>query len=236
MRAPSPSPSSFLAREERQDRIGLALVLLLDAWEAAFDLGLPAEDFAVEVREFQSLGLTATDLRWLVARGYADHLREDETDDRAGRSFLAPPGLALGGSSCFVLTAAGRQLAAEQQALQEAGPFSTGPAAPVPRWDGERRQLLWGDCLVKRFRVPAACQELILASLEEQGWPGRIDDPLPCRRDVHPRDRLREAIKALNRNQIRRLLCFRGDGTGQGILWGPAAGGKAPPEFPHASP
>lgn len=222
MRAPGSSPSSFLAQEERHDRIGLALVLLLDAWEAAFDLGLPAEDFAVEVREFQSLGLTATDLRWLVARGYADHLREDEGDGCGCRSFLAPPGLVLTQSSCFVLTAAGRQFAAEQQALQEGGTDSPGREAPVPRWDGERRQLLWGDCLVKRFRVPAACQEIILASLEEQGWPGRIDDPLPPTADIDPRARLHDTIKALNRNQARRLLCFQGDGTGRGVVWCPA--------------
>jgi hypothetical protein len=183
---------------------------LRDAWEAARDLGLRAAEFAVEAGELRSAGLTATDLRWLVAKGLADHLREVGKD---GPPRAARRSLRVAEDSCFVLTAAGLQFAP--------GPAAAPPAG-VPHWDGAGRQLLWDGCLVKRYRVPAVNQEAVLAALEELGWPGRIDDPLPPTADIDPRARLHDTIKALNRNQARRLLCFQGDGTGRGVVWCPA--------------
>jgi hypothetical protein len=88
-----------------------------------------------------------------------------------------------------------------------------------PSWDGALRQLRWGGLLVKRFRVPAMNQEAILAALEEEGWPPHILDPLAPVPGLDSKARLRNAIKHLNRHQINPLLCFRGDGTGTGILW-----------------
>ena len=95
--------------------------------------------------------------------------------------------------------------------------------AVVPCWDGGLRQLHWQGRVVKHFRLPAANQEAILAALEEEGWPERIDDPLPPADEVEPKARLHDAIKGLNRNQVHRLVCFRGDGTGRGVVWCPAA-------------
>lgn len=203
---PDLRPSSFLASDARKGRVLRGLSLLRDAWEAAQDLGLRAEVFAVEVGELRSAGLTATDLRWLVAKGLADHLRE------VGKGNPPRPArrdLRVADDSCFVLTAAGLRFA----------PGAAAPAAGVPRWDGAGRQLLWDGCLVKRYRVPAVNQEAVLAALEELGWPGRIDDPLPPAHDIDPRARLHDTIKALNRNQAHRLLCFQGDGTGRGVVW-----------------
>jgi hypothetical protein len=71
--------------------------------------------------------------------------------------------------------------------------------------------------------VPAANQEVVLAALEEQGWPGRIDDPLPPSHNTDPRTRLHDTIKALNRNQVKRLPSFQGGGTGRGVIWRPLA-------------
>jgi len=34
-----------------------------------------------------------------------------------------------------------------------------------------------------------------------------------------PRRRLHDTIKSLNRNQTKDVLRFKGDGTGEGILW-----------------
>ena len=88
-----------------------------------------------------------------------------------------------------------------------------------PAWDAVRRELRLGGLLIKRFRVPALNQQLILAAFEELGWPQGIDDPLPPTADKHPKERLHEAIDRLNRSQQNRLIRFRGDGTGEGILW-----------------
>ncbi len=91
-----------------------------------------------------------------------------------------------------------------------------------PYYDSERRELWWGGKLVKRFSQQAANQHLILCAFQEQGWPPRIDDPLsPRGHGTDPKRRLNGAIYRLNLNQLNRLIRFRGDGTGEGILWEP---------------
>lgn len=92
-------------------------------------------------------------------------------------------------------------------------------AAEMPRWDGEARQLWCGQCLVKQFRRPALNQELVLAALEEEGWPKQIDDPLPPKKHIDPKVRLHDTIKALNRRHLHRIIHFGGDGTGRAVLW-----------------
>ncbi|HLJ98167.1 MAG TPA: hypothetical protein VKU02_33715 [Gemmataceae bacterium] len=90
----------------------------------------------------------------------------------------------------------------------------------LPFYDRHRRELWVGSRLVKRFRQPASLQHAILSTFQELSWPSRIDDPLPSMLDPEAAKlRLREVIKRLNRYQKNRLLRFRGDGTGQGILW-----------------
>jgi hypothetical protein len=90
-----------------------------------------------------------------------------------------------------------------------------------PHWDRLLRELWLGDRLVKRFRVPANNQELILTALEELGWPRHIDDPLPPSAIVDRCERLHAAIKRLNGCQAEPLLKFSGDGRGTGIFWVP---------------
>jgi hypothetical protein len=89
----------------------------------------------------------------------------------------------------------------------------------VPTWDPHRQQLRLGDKIVKEFKLPAPNQELILMAFEEEGWPVRIDDPLPPHSDQDPKQRLHSTLNALNRHQKNRLLRFCGDGRGQGIRW-----------------
>jgi hypothetical protein len=88
-----------------------------------------------------------------------------------------------------------------------------------PRWDYQRQELRLGDAIVKQFKVPAANQERILAAFEEEGWPVRIDDPLPPNAEQNPKRRLHDTINSLNRNQKQHLIRFTGDGSGQGIRW-----------------
>src|SRR5205807_1210480 len=97
------------------------------------------------------------------------------------------------------------------------------PAVRSPLWDPALRELRWEGLLVKRFRLPAPNQEAILAAFEEDGWPARIDDPLPRDGRCDPHDRLHETLKGLNRNQRHRLIQFGGDGTGMGAIWTPLA-------------
>ena len=72
---------------------------------------------------------------------------------------------------------------------------------------------------MKRFRVPALNQELILAAFEEEGWLAHLDDPLPRPRNCNAKERLHAAIKRLNRHQVKPLIRFRADGSGSGIIW-----------------
>ena len=72
--------------------------------------------------------------------------------------------------------------------------------------------------LVKKFKVPAANQELILAVFEGQAWPARIDNPLPPLPDLERKRRLVEAISRLNRNQKRQLLRFTVMAAAQAFL------------------
>jgi hypothetical protein len=94
----------------------------------------------------------------------------------------------------------------------------------VPKWDRDRQELRLGDVVVKQFKVPAVNQERILAAFEEEGWPVRIDDPLPPATDQDPKARLHDTIVSLNRNQKHPLIRFYGDGTGQGVRWGAVVG------------
>jgi hypothetical protein len=101
----------------------------------------------------------------------------------------------------------------------DAGNLSVAETLQMPRWDSLRRELKVDGQIVKRFRLPAANQESVLAAFEEEGWPPRIYDPLPPRDAQCPKRRLHETIKALNRSRLARIIRFCGDGTGEGILW-----------------
>lgn len=89
----------------------------------------------------------------------------------------------------------------------------------VPEWDNDQRILKFDDVVVKRFRWPAANQELIVKAFEEQGWPKCIEDPLPRSETVNPKTRLHDTIKCLNRNQINGVIRFHGNGDGTGVIW-----------------
>jgi hypothetical protein len=108
----------------------------------------------------------------------------------------------------------------------------------VPHWDRDRRELRWANQLVKQYRLPAPNQELILAAFEEEDWPLSIDDPLPHEPEQDPKQRLHDTIKSLNRHQLRRLLVFTGDGTGEGVRWlqRDLIVPRVPPECPHSFP
>lgn len=99
------------------------------------------------------------------------------------------------------------------------GGSSADAAQLIPRWDSMRRELVVDGQIVKRFRLPAPNQEAVLEAFEEEGWPPRVYDPLPPQPEQDSKRRLHETIKALNCRRLARIIRFRGDGTGQGVLW-----------------
>lgn len=97
--------------------------------------------------------------------------------------------------------------------------FENGSFKQLPKWIHCDRTLRMNHRIVKRFKWRAANQEAILSAFEEEGWPRRIDDPLSPLEDQDPKRRLSDTIKGLNKKQINPLIRFRGDGTGEGVIW-----------------
>jgi hypothetical protein len=218
-----------------------ALSLLIEAYSYAQSLDTDVWNFAVELDRLRAAGLTNSALRWLVGSGYVEHAAETTLLGEPCRSFRPLGRFTLTDQTCAVLTGAGARLIRTRYA-EECGwdQPSNGAVEPEPEpaealgkpcWDGARRELSLGGQLVKHFRQPAVAQETILAVFEEDGWPPRIDDPLPHRPEQEPTHRLQNTIKSLNRHQLHHLIQFRGDGTGRGVRWLllPAASVRAAP-------
>jgi hypothetical protein len=202
-----------------------SLRLLLDAHAYAQDTDGNVWDFAVELPALLAAGATASALRWLVRQGYAEAGIEITQPADPQRSFQKLANLAFPANTCFVLTAAGVALAeqvAEHTAVREDAAAKrllrldgAGPV-PGPHWDAELRELRLGSRIVKEFKQPAPNQETILAAFEEDGWPARIDNPLP---GPDAKQKLHDTITRLNRHQRQPLLHFHADNNGQGVRW-----------------
>lgn len=205
-----------------------AMAELLKGYEYARDTGRDIWDFAVEARLLGRLGLNSSDFRWLTCKGYVRHAREVTEPGSKRRCFIPNGTLTFQKRTCFVLTADGvefchRLLSGRQATSLPALPGEESPSGAVrpalPSWDAALHELRLGVRLVKRFKWPAMNQETLLAAFQEEGWPIRIDDPLPPKAEQDPKRRLHDTIKSLNRNQQDRLIRFKGDGTGEGARW-----------------
>jgi hypothetical protein len=210
-----------------------AFQLLLAAYRYAHDAQVDAWQLAVELDELRQHGLALLDLRWLVARGFAEHRREMTVPGDANRTFRVLSSTEFPGSTAVALTRQGATALSwllsdegiaspKYEAGPTVGPSPTDTPASMPVWDGARRELRFENQVVKRFRVPAANQEIILQAFQEDGWPHCIDDPLPPSKDSDAKGRLLATIKSLNRNQLAALLLFHGNGNGFQIYWEPA--------------
>jgi hypothetical protein len=213
-----------------------ALAYLVKPWTCAGELNFDPWDFALRLLQLEKLGVSQSDLRWLVSNGYVDQADEVTTYRDAARRFQPRADVAFTAQTCFVLTEAGASLVQDRSdeedlappaSLSSTIPFSlpvaSASAAESPHWNSQSRVLRFGGKVIKRFRQPSSNQEALLAAFEESGWPERIDDPLPPHGDVDPKQRLHFSIWRLNRHQEQDLLMFRGDGTGEGICWGRVA-------------
>ena len=182
----------------------------------------------------------------MISIGYAEHAAEVTHSKSRKRVFRKLHNLSFSDKTCFVLTESGESFA-QQAGLFEAHPIQQANRnnseqvvhvdphntvdprnTPLPSWHRDRRELRLGHVVVKQFKVPAPNQETILAAFDEEGWPFRIDDPLPPQADQDSKRRLHDTINKLNRHQKQPLIHFRGDGTGRGICW--ELNGSLPPE------
>jgi len=220
-----------------------AFAALLEAFDYAVDLGDDRWDFAVRIRDLRDARLNESDLRWLVRKGFVQHAREATLQGENGRHFQPTGNMTFVRRSCFVLTdlgveqarslnnmlsseAALKQLEIRSE-LESAVELAIGRAsdcvlentATYIHWDAEHRKLDVRGQVVKRFKWQAPNQEIVLSAFQEEGWPLRIDDPLPPQPEQDSKRRLSDTIKCLNRKQINSLIHFHGDGTGEGVVW-----------------
>ncbi|WP_037253941.1 hypothetical protein [Rhodopirellula sp. UBA1907] len=215
--------SKFEKRKFRQ--FSHFLQALQEAREYAKDLQCSAQEFAISVSDAEAMGICTNDLIWMTRKGWVRTVGSEPFQDDVGGSDSATAGFGRR-LSRFELGTLGIQL------VQDGTEFSSGEipdevapspvglsAKPKPTWDPDRHELTFQGKLVKRFRWPATNQEVVLSAFQEEAWPSRIDDPLPGADDLEPKRRLSDTIKCLNRNQQYSLLRFRGDGTGEGIIW-----------------
>jgi hypothetical protein len=216
---PDQDPSDYI---RRNPQVRKALEHLLKARSSAEVLKTDVWTFAVEMSSLLSTGCTVTELRLLVAAGYADHAEEITQSSDHGRSFRQEPRMTFGPRSCCVLTVAGAELADRLEVESDLGnekQDGRGSRRQVPRWSATARELRVSGQVLKRFRRPAPALELLLAAFEEMGWPRHLDDPLPPEIGIDPQQRLHDAIKRLNACQQPQLIRFLGDGTGYGVKW-----------------
>lgn len=201
-----------LSPETVPRRIVPALELLLESHTYAVGSGSDIWSFAVEIQDLKSAGVLDSDLHWLRSMGYVHAAEEITHPASSQRTFQHDPVRLNLERACFVPTEKGLQLAL-------AASLEHHNSHPRPTYDRDRRELRLEETVVKRFRRPSTNQERVLRVFEEEGWPRRIDDPIPPVYELNPKQRLRDTIKALNRNQTNKLLHFSGDGSGEGIRW-----------------
>ena len=232
-------PAGDATGGSRDVRFDKGLSLLRQGLLYSRELNRDIWDFAVEIGALRRAGLTTNDLRWLVCKNYIEHATEMAVAAEEKRQFRPSGKLHFTRRTCFVLSADGIALLEARNGV--------GPAAGTisealkllqkrpdgwdvisshdnaeritPQWDCDRREIRLGSHVVKQFKLPSPNQETILMAFEEEGWPPRIDDPLPTQPHLDPKRRLHDTIRSLNRHQKHRLLRFKGDGTGEGVLW-----------------
>ncbi len=171
----------------------------------------------MDLASLLATGCTLTQLRLLVFTGFVEHAVEETKRRARTRSFRSEAPMSFAPGTCFIVTDAGVEFLRDFDHLASAkNPLGERTA---PRWDPLLRELWVREVLVKRFRRLAPVLELLLTSFQEMDWPIRIDDPLPPQHDIEPHERLRDAIKRLNRCQRPLMIHFMADGSGRGVRW-----------------
>jgi hypothetical protein len=220
-------PTEILAASKFQQ----AFALLLEASEYAKQTKCNLWEYAVEIHRLRSLGLSDNDLRFLVRSQYLEHAGEITAVREKSRCFRSSGEMVFAKRTCFVLTRRGTETALgdlrDASEHDSIGLPTNHVSQVIPRlgkhclpiWDANRRILSWEGQVVKQFRRAAFNQERILLAFQEEEWPLRIFDPLAPQPCQDTKRRLNATIKCLNHGQENSLLHFRGDGTGEGVIW-----------------
>lgn len=189
------------------------LTRLRDAYYYAEDVGTSCWEFGLDLNEVLQDSIEQNDLRWMLHVGWIEH------DNPSCANSVASGRIEFDSWSRFTLTKAG--VSALELTVLDSHPDRKEKltVSVKPSWNRCRHELSLGQEIVKRFRWPAANQEKLLTAFEEESWPPKIFDPLPPSHRLDPKRRLSDTIKCLNRNQSKMLIRFRGDGTGEGVLW-----------------
>jgi hypothetical protein len=206
----------------RLSRLCIGLPFLQGVLAEAEELKCESWEFAVPVQELYSIGLTGTDLRWLVSHGLLEHAYEQVRRGKHRRFLSHLPLRSITEQSCFILSEEGQKFTERLVAQALFGTLQSSMKKPdlvLPCWDADLRVLRWKGKLVKRFRSPAHCQEIILNAFEQAKWVTRIDNPLPKKSEVEPHQQLHDTIRRLNKNQLELQILFTRDGTGKGLCW-----------------
>jgi hypothetical protein len=186
-----------------------AFDMLAHAYDCASDVNRNVWEFALNVVTLKLAGISDTELRWLLCRGFVEAAVETTRADSANRSFQKACPL-ISDQTCFVLSGLGYVLLRESVCDHE------DQNVIVPQWDPQLHKLCLCGKVIKHYRSPSPNQETVLAAFQEENWSRRIDDPLPPAPNISARRRVHDTIRNLNRNQ---LLHFSGDGTGEGVVW-----------------
>jgi hypothetical protein len=109
-----------------------------------------------------------------------------------------------------------RQMRQEAE-LQELRAKATPPAEPV--WNKDTGELSIGGKVAKRIKnIKLAIHVVrILDDFARDGWPPRIDDPLPFAGESERKRRLKLAVESLNDGIAG--MRFHRDGSTTGIVW-----------------
>ncbi len=195
-----------------------SLIHLRNAKRTAIKCDESIDLFAVALTELLQKGIVGYQLRWLYHRGLIERSLMPRGTETV---FEFQPGAA--NEDAFVLTENGEKfLGFLEQEILRRRTASQNPKTKVikkPSFSFDTHVLKFGDIIVKKFRWAASNQERVLMAFEEEGWPRRVDDPLSPQGNICPKRRLHDTIKCLNRRQENKIIRFRGDGTGTGVLW-----------------
>ncbi len=212
-----------------------ALALFQRTNDYAEDVRQDIWQFAITIGELRQMGLSDSDMRWLLCRGDLLHADEITSVGDSRRTFRSLGIFTLTTSTCFIsaqrqgapvesLSATNFHIANDSILGIATEPTSAENSATelqklIPLWDDIRHELILGEFVVKRFKHKSRNQESILATFQEDGWPYKVYDPLSPTKDCDPKRRLNDTIKGLNHHQENALIRFRGDGTGEAVVW-----------------
>ena len=88
--------------------IRAAMKLLHQAYAYGKDVELPIWDFAVEIQRLRDAGVTNSDLRWLLLKGYVEHACETTFRGDENRSFRPQGPIIVNEQTGFIITERGR--------------------------------------------------------------------------------------------------------------------------------